>query len=99
MKTFQIRDGIVQIDGVQYSSSPSESDIRGKMGRIHSINIEGRGQFFPIGGVFNDGTLPIVTDEPIVKKKGKAPKTELVEKSGVAVDESGKIIKKSRKTK
>lgn len=106
MKSFKVSDGRVLIDGVLYGTSPvSDVKVQGKMGTIHSIMIEGRGQFFPLSGQFNDGTTPIVDsttevlDEPIVKKKGKLNKTELVEKSGVAVDEKGKIVKRKKGAK
>ena len=102
MRSFQIREGKVMVDGVIYSQSPNDSVVMGKMGRIHSINIEGRGQFFPISGEFNDGTIKVVdsqTDvldsEPLTKKKSK--KTELVESNGIPTDESGNPITKKRK--
>jgi len=106
MKSFKVSDGRVLIDGVLYGPSPS-SDVKvsGKMGTIHSIMIEGRGQFFPISGVFNDGTIPMVDsttevlDEPKSKKKGNSPKTELVEKSSSAVDEKGRIVKRKKGAK
>lgn len=97
MNSFKVRDGIVTIQGVTYSQSTSESNIRGKAGRIHSINIEGRGQFFPIGGVFNDGTTPIVNDEPSVKKRAKA--TKMVEESGQPLDSNGHLIGKKKRAK
>lgn len=96
MKSFKIREGKMLVDGVFYSEKPSENVIMGKWGRIHSINVMGK-QMFPYGGVFDDGTLP-TQSEPDTKKKS-LPKTEIVEKSGVAVDESGKLVKKSRKKK
>ena len=103
MKSFQIRDGKVKVDGVVYGTTPSNDiNVTGKMGRIHSINIAGKGQFFPIGGLFDDGTIPMVdstveTLEPTEKKKGKLAKTELVEKSSKPVGIDGKPIKKSKK--
>ena len=51
MKTFKVKDGKVTIDGVTYSDKPSEVKIVGKGGTIHSINIEGYGQFSPISVV------------------------------------------------
>ena len=106
MKSFKISDGKVRIDGVLYGTSPStDVKVQGKMGTIHSINISGRGQFFPLSGEFNDGTIPVVhsttevLDEPKSKKKGKLAKTELVEKSGVAVDEKGRIVKRKKGAK
>lgn len=94
MKSFKVREGKMLIDGVYYSDSPSTYEVKGKMGRIHSISISGK-QFFPYAGEFNDGTTPSV--DTTTPKTKSLPKTELVEKSGVAVDESGKLIK--RKTK
>ena len=61
MKSFKINDGKVKVDGVIYGQSPSNDVVvRGKTGRIHSINIEGKGQFFPIGGMFDDGSVRVV---------------------------------------
>lgn len=99
MKSFKIREGKMLVDGVFYSDKPSENVIKGKWGRIHSINVMGK-QMFPYGGVFDDGTTPIPSEpsEPVTKKKA-LKKTELVEKSGVAVDQSGHLVKKSRKGK
>ena len=106
MKSFKVSDGRVLIDGVLYGTSPvSDVKVKGKMGTIHSIMIEGRGQFFPLSGVFNDGTIPMVDsttevlDEPKSKKKGKLAKTELVEKSSSAVDEKGNIVKRKKGAK
>ena len=105
MKSFKVIDGKVKVDGILYGQSPSSDvNVMGKMGKIHSIMIEGRGQFFPISGEFNDGTIPVVDsttevlDAPTAKgKKGKLAKTELVEKSGSAVDEKGNIVKRKGK--
>jgi hypothetical protein len=104
MKTFKVSDGKVRIDGVLYGPSPvSDVNIMGKSGRIHSINIQGRGQFFPISGFFDDGTIPVVDsttevlDEPIVKKKAKA--TKLVESNGEPLDEKGNLIGKKKRAK
>lgn len=104
MKSFKVLDGKVKVDGVLYGQSPKDDlVIMGKSGRIHSITIEGKGQFFPISGEFNDGTTPLVDDTTNVvetkTKKGKLAKTELVEKSGVAVDVDGNPIKKKRSKK
>jgi hypothetical protein len=61
MKSFKINDGKVKVDGVLYGSTPNgDVNITGKSGRIHSINISGRGQFFPISGVFDDGSIRTV---------------------------------------
>jgi hypothetical protein len=61
MKSFKIREGKMLVDGVMYSDSPSETVIKGKAGRIHSISIGGR-QFFPYGGTYIDSTL-VITDD------------------------------------
>jgi hypothetical protein len=55
MKSFRVSNGMVKIDGVTYGILPKE-DVRimGKSGVIHSILIEGKGQFFPIAGVFDE---------------------------------------------
>ncbi len=81
MKSFKVIDGKVNVDGVIYGTSPKEDVvIRGKSGgRIHSIHIGGRGQFFPIGGEFNDGSIPMVdstteTLEPTTTEKKKRAK-------------------------
>jgi hypothetical protein len=97
MKSFKVRDGKVLVDGVIYGLTPTDSDIRGKAGRIQSINISGKGMFFPYYGTFNDGSVPVVDETPI--KKGKLAKTELKESNGLAVDESGNLIKKRKTTK
>jgi hypothetical protein len=97
MKTFKVIDGRVKVDGVLYGLTPNENVVMGKSGRIHSINIPSKGQYFPISGEFNDGTTPIQSEPP--KVKGKLGKTELVEKSSIPVGIDGKPIKKSRKTK
>jgi len=61
MKSFKIREGNVLVDGVMYSDFTSDTNIRGKAGRIQSISIGGR-QFFPQSGTFIDSTL-VVTDD------------------------------------
>jgi len=83
MKSFKVSEGKVKIDGVLYGTSPSSDvNVKGKMGMIHSINIEGKGQFFPISGEFNDGTIPMVdsttevSDKPTTKKKSKSTKSK-----------------------
>ena len=100
MKSFKVRDGKVVVDGVIYGPTPTDSSIMGKSGRIQSIHIQGKGQFFPYNGTFNDGTTPIVDETPSVSvKKGKLAKTELVERSSAAVDENGKLVKVKRTKK
>jgi hypothetical protein len=55
MKSFRVNNGTVKIDGVTYGILPRE-DVRvmGKSGYIHSILIQGKGQFFPIAGAFDE---------------------------------------------
>ena len=96
MKSFKIREGSVIVDGIHYQSTPCDTVVKGKYGRIQSINIGNRGQFFPIYGEFNDGTSPIVDEAPTTKVK--SAKTELKESSSIPVDVDGKPIK-VRKTK
>lgn len=96
MKSFKIREGSVIVDGIHYQSVPCDTVVKGKYGRIQSINIGNRGQFFPIYGEFNDGTSPIVDEAPT--KKVTLSKTELKESSSIPVDVDGKPIK-VRKTK
>ena len=102
MRSFKVRDGKVLLDGVVYGLTPTDSDIKGKVGRIQSIHIQGKGSFFPYYGTFNDGTITLTDDstglvDETPKKKGKAPKTELVESSSKAVGIDGKPIKKKAK--
>jgi hypothetical protein len=78
MKSFKVREGKMLVDGVFYSDKPSDNPIKGKWGRIHSINVMGK-QFFPYGGVFDDGSITVTDDstgivEPIVEKKKRAKK-------------------------
>ncbi len=73
MKSFKIREGKMIVDGVMYSDSPSESNIMGKAGRIHSISIGGR-QFFPYGGQFDDGTIPVTEDSTGIVEETKPVK-------------------------
>jgi capsule polysaccharide export protein KpsC/LpsZ len=75
MKTFKVRDGKVTIDGVTYSEKLTETKIVGKTGKgyIHSISIGGK-QFFPLSGVFDDGSIKVTNDstgivEEVVKPK------------------------------
>jgi len=97
MKSFKVREGKMLVDGVYYSENPSESNIRGKVGRIHSISISGK-QFFPYGGEFIDDTIPTASDNTGIveetKPAKKVKKTELVESSSPATDTNGKPIKK-----
>ena len=100
MKSFKVREGSVVIDGIHYQSTPCDTVVKGKYGRIQSINIGNRGQFFPVYGEFNDGTTPLsspsVDEAPT--KKVTLSKTELKESSSIPVDVDGKPIK-VRKTK
>ena len=80
MKSFKIRENKVELDGILYGQSPTELKIKGKAGNIQSIMIANRGQFFPISGEFNDGTIQITEDStgiveevtPIKIKKSKS---------------------------
>lgn len=96
MKSFKIREGSVVIDGIHYQSAPCDTVVKGKVGRIQSIMIGNRGQFFPVFGEFNDGISPIVDEAPITK--AKLNKTELKESSSLPVDIDGNPIK-VKKTK
>ena len=83
MKSFKVRDGKMLVDGVYYSEKPSENVIKGKAGRIHSINVGGK-QFFPYAGQFDDGSIKMVDSttevlepadsEVTVEKKKRAKK-------------------------
>lgn len=101
MKSFKVSDGKVKVDGVLYGPNPNpDINIMGKTGRIHSINIPNKGQFFPLSGLFNDGTTLVDDTTDVVEtKKVKLGKTELKESNGLAVDESGNLIKRKRAKK
>jgi hypothetical protein len=62
MKSFKIRENLIEIDGVLYGPTPTEVKVRGKVGTIQSISVPNRGQFFPYSGTFIDSTL-VVTDD------------------------------------
>jgi hypothetical protein len=62
MKSFKVREGLVEIDGILYGQTPTDVKIKGKVGTIQSIGIGNRGQFFPISGQFNDGSIVITED-------------------------------------
>ena len=62
MKSFKIRENLIEIDGVLYGPTPTDVKIRGKVGTIQSISVPNRGQFFPYSGTFIDSTL-VVTDD------------------------------------
>jgi len=79
MRSFKVRDGKVLVDGVVYGLTPTDSDIKGKVGRIQSIHIQGKGSFFPYHGTFNDSTIPVTEDntgivEPTTPIKKRATK-------------------------
>jgi hypothetical protein len=78
MKSYKVRDGKVLVDGIVYGQTPTEVVIAGKVGRVHSINI-GTAKYFPISGVFNDGSIPTVTDNTgLVDKTSKVKRTKKV---------------------
>ena len=62
MKSFKIRENLIEIDGVLYGPTPTEVKVKGKVGTIQSISVPNRGQFFPYSGTFIDSTL-VVTDD------------------------------------
>ena len=74
MKSYKVRDGKVLVDGIVYGQTPTDVVIAGKVGRVHSINI-GTSKYFPISGVFNDGSIKVVTDNTgLVDKTSKRTK-------------------------
>ena len=78
MKSYKVRDGRLVVDGVIYGQTPTEVNIPGMVGRIHSINI-GTSKYFPISGLFNDGSIPMVTDNTgLVDKTPKVKRTKKV---------------------
>jgi hypothetical protein len=62
MKSFKIRENLVELDGILYGQTPTELKIKGKAGTIQSIMIGNRGQFFPISGEFNDSGIQLTED-------------------------------------
>ena len=62
MKSFKIRENLIEIDGVLYGPTPTEVKVRGKEGTIQSISVPNRGQFFPYSGTFIDSTLVVTGD-------------------------------------
>jgi len=70
MKSFKVREGKVIVDGVIYSETPTQTVVMGKWGKIQSIRIDGRGQYFPIGGEWMDSTLPVVDSTELLEKEG-----------------------------
>ena len=77
MKSYKVRDGRVVVDGVTYGLTPTEVVISGKAGRIHSINI-GTSKYFPISGLFNDGSIKTVTDNTGLVEETKVKRTKKV---------------------
>jgi hypothetical protein len=78
MKSYKVRDGRVLVDGIVYGQTPTEVIIAGKVGRVHSINI-GTAKYFPISGQFNDGSIPLVTDNTgLVEETAKPKRTKKV---------------------
>jgi hypothetical protein len=62
MKSFKIREGLVEIDGILYGPTPTDVKIKGKVGTIQSISVGNRGQYFPYSGTYIDSSLPVVDD-------------------------------------
>ncbi len=77
MKSYKVRDGRVLVDGVIYGQTPTEVNIKGLAGRIQSINI-GTCQYFPQSGTFNDGSIPVVTDNTGIVEETKVRKPKKV---------------------
>ena len=83
MKSFKIRENQVELDGILYGQSPTELKIKGKAGNIQSIMITNRGQFFPISGEFNDGSIQITQDSTGIVEDTKPIKVKKGSKKGV----------------
>ena len=62
MKSFKIRENLIEIDGVLYGPTPTEVEVKGKVGTIQSISVPNRGQFFPYSGTFIDDTIAVTDD-------------------------------------
>ena len=78
MKSYKVRDGKVLVDGIMYGQTPTDVVISGKVGRVHSINI-GTSKYFPISGLFNDGSIPVVTNNTgLVDKTSKVKRPKKV---------------------
>lgn len=73
MKSYKVREGRVLVDGIVYGQTPTEINIPGRVGRIHSINI-GTSKYFPQSGTFNDGSIPVVTDNTGIVEETKVRK-------------------------
>ncbi len=69
MKSFKVNEGRVTVDGVIYSENPSSVVVMGKWGKIQSIRIDGRGQYFPIGGELIDDTIPVVDSDEVLDEE------------------------------
>ena len=80
MKSFKIRENLIEIDGVLYGPTPTEVKIKGKAGMIQSIGVPNKGQFFPYSGTFIDDTISVTDDstgivedtKPLKKGRKKA---------------------------
>jgi len=88
MKSFKIREGSVIVDGIHYQSVPCDTVVKGKYGRIQSINIGNRGQFFPIYGEFNDGTIQITEDSTGIVEDTKPTKVKKSKKGLFTLNEN-----------
>jgi len=75
MKSYKVREGRVLVDGIIYGQTPTEVNIPGRVGRIHSINI-GTSKYFPQSGTFNDGTIKVVTDNTGIVEETKVKKSK-----------------------
>lgn len=81
MKSFKIRENLIHIDGVLYGPTPSEYKVQGKAGRIQSISIPNRGQFFPISGEYIDSTIKVTDDSTGIVEKNAIVKSKRKPKS------------------
>jgi hypothetical protein len=74
MKSFKIRENLIEIDGVLYGPTPTEVKVRGKAGMIQSISVPNRGQFFPYSGTFIDSTIAVTDDSTGIVEETKPVK-------------------------
>jgi hypothetical protein len=74
MKSFKVREGLVEIDGILYGQTPTELKIKGKVGTIQSIGVPNKGQFFPYSGTFIDDTIVVTEDSTGIVEDTKPTK-------------------------
>ena len=71
MKSFKVREGLVEIDGILYGQTPTDVKIKGKVGMIQSIGVPNKGQFFPYSGTFIDDTIVVTEDSTGIVEETK----------------------------